>query len=155
MIKGFSFCSLMLTLMLSACSLNADQEKMLSESTTRFLESRKKGALLAYVSMHHPDVVRFYKEQGDSSFTAKFSVKASDHFADEALIVATEKKGKEIQVLYRTRKVEEFFGGGEKKWDYFVALSDDNGRSWYYMEYTDYVDKRIAKDLDRMITLKE
>jgi hypothetical protein len=153
--KFVPICFLLVMILFGACSLNADQEKMLSESTMRFLESRKKGALLAYVSMHHPGVVRYYKEQGDSVFTEKFSVKASDHFADEALIVETEKKGQEIQVLYRTRRVEEFYGGGEKKWEYFVAVSNDNGRSWYYLDYDDYVDKRIAKELDRMISLKE
>lgn len=145
----------LLLLVFSACSLNAEQEASLSESTTRFLESRRKGALLAYVSMHHPDVVRYYKEQGDEIFTEKFVVTASEHFADEAIIQETEKNGKEIHVLYKSRKIDEWNVDKESGWDYFVAISDDNGKTWFYMDKQDYVNKSIAKGLKRLIEVKE
>lgn len=141
-------------ILIASCTLNAEQEASLSESTTRYLESRKNGAVLAYVSMHHPKVVRHYKDQGDSVFLQKFTVKPGAYYLDDPTIRKSKKEGETIHVLYKAKAIESEWNTNVNQIREFVAISENNGRSWFYVDKTDYVDKSIARDLDRLLELK-
>lgn len=143
-------------LALVSCTLNAKQEASLSDSTTRYLESRKNGAVLAFVSLHHPEVVRFYKEKGDSVFLKKFTVQKEDYYLDDPSIRETKKNGNTIHVLYVAKTINSEWGtsdGGKIR--EFVAVSENNGRNWFYIDKSDYVDKSIARNMKRLIDLKD
>ncbi len=146
---------LFVILFLTSCSLNSEQEKSLSEATTNYLEARKKGAILAIVSMVHPDVVKAYRDQGDSIFVEKFTYAPEDHFLSDPVIKHVKKKGANIHVMYEVKAIEEAWGGTKKSLDPFIAISSDEGKSWFFVDRSDYVNKSIAKELDRLISLKE
>lgn len=147
--------SSLIVVLVTACTLNAEQEATLSESTTRYLESRQNGAILAFVSMHHPDVVRYYKDQGDSVFLKKFSVKKEDYYMDDPSIRETEKEGKVIHVLYEAKPINYQWGTTDKTKKEFVAISENNGKNWFYVDKSDYVDKSIASKMKRLLELKD
>jgi hypothetical protein len=152
--KGIVF-FIFIFLLAGSCTLNAEQEATLSESTTRYLESRRNGAVLAFVSMHHPDVVRYFKDQGDSTFLKKFSVKKEEYYLVDPSIRETEKDGQIIHVLYEAKTIESEWGTTENEKSEFVAISENNGRNWFYIDKSDYVDKTIASNLKRLIDLKD
>jgi hypothetical protein len=149
------FCFFVLVTLLTSCSLNADQERSLSEATTNFMEARKKGAILAIVSMYHPEIVRTYKERGDSIFVAKFTFVPQDYYLSDPVIEQIQKKGKTIHVQYSVKSVEVEWGKAKKSLDPFFAISDDAGKSWFFIDYADYVNESIVKDLDRLISVKK
>jgi len=148
------FTILFLTLVIAACSLNARQEASLSESTTNYIEARKAGALLAYVSMQHPEVVKHYKSKGDSAFVKKFNVEPKDYFSEDPFIKQIAEKGSRIHVLYEAKVIPSEWEQAEEEVRKFVAISENNGKSWFYMDWSDYVDKSVAPDFERMAELK-
>ena len=144
---------LLMVQFLSSCSLNAEQEATLSESTTNYTEARKAGALLAYVSIQHPLVVRYYKEKGDSAFLKKFTVEPKDYFSEDPVIRRIEKQDDDIHVLYEAKIIQSEWESGGDEVRRFVALSENNGRNWFFIDWSDYVDKSIATGLIRLIDL--
>lgn len=142
-------------LILSSCTLNAEQEATLSESTTRYLESIRNGAVLAFVSMHHPEVVRYYKERGDSLFLKKFSVEKEDYYIIDPSIRETEKEGDYIHVLYEAKTISNEWETTDEVKSEFVAISENNGRNWFYVDKSDYVDKSVASKMKRILDLKD
>lgn len=142
-------------ILITSCTLNAEQEATLSESTTRYLESRQNGAVLAFVSMHHPEIVRYYKEQGDSIFLKKFAVKKEDYYLDDPSIRKTKQDGQVIHVLYEAKTISSEWGTTDEITREFVAISENNGRNWFYADKSDYVDKSIASNMKRLLDLKD
>lgn len=149
------FVLFLMLFIVSSCSLNADQERSLSEATSGYLEARKKGAILAVVSMYHPKVVKAYREMGDSVFVAKFSYTPEDHYLSDPIIQQVEKKGDRVHVLYAVKVVESEWGASNKSLQPFVAISEDAGKSWFFIDRSDYVNKTFSKDLERLLFLKE
>jgi hypothetical protein len=145
---------LFFALFIVACSLNSEQEARLNESTNRFLTARKNGAVLMYVSMCHPEVIRHFKEQSDSSFMKKFDLLPKNYELNDASIETIEKDRGEIHVLYQCKEVESAFGSTSEGGFRFVAMSSDDGQHWLYVEYEDYVDKSIAPKMKRLIEVK-
>ena len=148
----FLFSFIVLLTIFSACTLNAEQEASLAESTTHYLEARRNGALLAYVSMQHPAVVKHYKMKSDSLFLAKYELKSQGYFIDDPVIKDIVRRGDKIHVKYEAKAVLTEMDEGENKSFSFVAISEDAGRTWFYMDYHDYVDKTVAIDFERLLT---
>lgn len=140
--------------LIGSCTLNSEQEASLSESTTRYLEARRNGAVLAFVSMHHPEVVRYYKEKGDSIFINKFTIKPTDYYLDDPSILDKKKNGEIIHVLFKAQRINNDGARDVDSESEFIAISLDNGKSWFYVDKVDYVDKSIARGLHRLLKLK-
>ncbi|TNF46681.1 MAG: hypothetical protein EP305_10380 [Bacteroidetes bacterium] len=140
-----------LLVFLFACTLNSEQEAELNESTQSYLAARQNGAILMYVSKTHPEVIRYYKSLGDSSFIKKFELSPSEFSISDASIEQIKKSDDEIHVLYTSQSVEHMFSSEVKDTFKFVAISTDNGQQWLYMDYSDYVDKSIAPSVKRLL----
>jgi hypothetical protein len=153
--KKYLFIVSMLLLLFSSCTLNAEQEAVLSESTTRYLESKKNGAVLAFVSMHHPEVVRYYKTQGDSVFLKKFSIQPEDYYLSDPSIRESKKDGELIHVLYEAKIINNEWDSAEGAKREFIAISENDGKNWFYVDRSDYVDKSVASDMKRLLELKD
>lgn len=144
---------MILVLILGACTLSANQEATLSTATNDFLKARKQGMQLAYVSMFHPSLVRAYKDQGDSVFLKKFEITSVDNYLDEPILITVKSKKETIHALYEFRVIQTGWIEEEIKQQNtsFVAISDDNGETWFYMPKEDYDNKEIAKDVKRLL----
>ncbi len=143
-----------LIVFLFACTLNSEQEAELNESTQSYLAARQNGAILMYVSKTHPEVIRYYKSLGDSSFIKKFELSPSEFSISDASIEQIQKNNDEIHVLYTSQSVEHMFSSEMKDTFKFVAISTDDGQQWLYMDFEDYVNKSIAPSIERLLLEK-
>ncbi|MES2799507.1 MAG: hypothetical protein V4638_05790 [Bacteroidota bacterium] len=139
---------------MAGCSLNARQEASLSRSVTNYLEAKRNGVTLAYVSMIHPDFVRYYVEKGDSSFKEKFTETQKDHYVDDATIQTIVSEGASIHVLYKVKAVGNYYTETSDSTEAFLALSANDGESWFFVQDKEYFDVSINPTFKRLITKK-
>lgn len=138
-------------LILGSCVLSATQEEKLNESISIYLNARNECLVVSYVAFTHPDLVLAYKSMGDSIFKSKFDCIQDTLFLQDPTIRKTVKKNNEIHVLYDLDVYN--VNTGERLKDKFqiVALSDDNGKSWFFMDEIFYVDKLLLPKLNRLL----
>ena len=136
-----------LLLLLGSCTLNADQEASLNNALTSYINSRNNGAVMSYVAFTHPNIVSYYKNEGDSVFQSHFDVsnEYTRPFFQDGLIRTTEKRDKSIHVKYLFKKIEASDFDIQANDAIIIAMSDDNGTSWFFAEEEDYFNLKIFK----------
>lgn len=143
---------LLVFMFLHACQLSSTQEKNLNTACNRYLAAREKCMFLSIVASTQADFVKYYKEKGDTIFLQKFDCQESVNvftIADPTL-KEIKKHNEQIHVLYECKFLN--YGIEEKDSTFdFVAISSNNGESWFFTELQDYKDKQIAKNFQRLI----
>lgn len=136
---------------LASCALNADQEQKLNQSMAGYLHARNDCQLVSYVAFTYPAVVADYKEQGDSIFQAKFDCTQDSITWNDPTIRLIQQEGKSIHALIDVAQVDEYSYEILKEKQQIVAISEDNGNSWFFVEHSYYVDKSKLNNLKRLI----
>ncbi|MCE3295868.1 MAG: hypothetical protein K0R65_1582 [Crocinitomicaceae bacterium] len=139
-------------ILLGACSLSASQEQELNKQTGIYLDAQERNALLVVVSKTHPSFVRYAKSKGESYFKNVFENEAGEELVFiNPMIRKIESKGDHLQVLYEVEK--EYIQNGEnhRNSSRFVALSDDEGKTWYFLDHATYANKKICRDIPRLL----
>lgn len=136
---------------LASCALNADQEQKLNQSMAGYLHARNDCQLVSYVAFTYPAVVADYKEQGDSIFQAKFDCTQDSIIWNDPTIRLIQQEGKSIHALIDVEQVDEYSYEVLKDKQQIVAISEDNGNSWFFVEHAYYVDKSKLNNLKRLI----
>lgn len=118
-----------------------------------YINSRNNGAVMSYVGYTHPNVVAFYKSAGDSIFKANFDLSNEEErpFYQDGIIKSIESKGKTIHVKYEFKKIESE--------NYFldvadivvIAISEDDGVTWFFIDEKDYLNDKIISKKDRLV----
>ena len=144
---------LLIPLLLAACTLNADQEASLNNAMFAYINSRNNGVVMSYVAYTHPNVVDYYKTLGDSNFTKKFDLLQYEtpYELNDGNIVEMKNEANIIHVQYSFTSI--IFGNNRIVNEDFIilAISDDNGSSWYFMEEDDYLNDQIMDPSHRLI----
>lgn len=145
---------ILLLILLVGCSLNADQESALNKAVSSYMNACNTGAVLSYVSFTHPDVVRHYRAQGDSTFQKRFTLVTVDDggtFLQDGTIREIQSKENQIHVLYEFLIVKSrlFVETAEEK--NIVAISEDNGVTWFFADEKDYKNEEIFKSNERLL----
>jgi len=144
---------LLIPLLLACCTLNADQEVSLNNARFAYINSRNNGVVMSYVAYTHPNVVDYYKTLGDSNFTMKFDLLqyGSAYELSDGRIVEIKSEAKSIHVKYSYTSMT--LVHNKMKNDAFIilAISDDTGSSWYFMDEDDYLNDKIMDPSDRLI----
>lgn len=141
-------CSL---LILASCALNADQEQKLNQSLAGYLHARNECQLVSYVAFTYPAVVADFKEQGDSIFQAKFDCTQDSITWNDPTIRLIQKEGTSIHALIDVAQVDEYSYEILKDKEQLIAISEDDGNSWFFIEHAYYVDKSKLIKLKRLI----
>lgn len=142
-----------LLLIISACSLTGNQEQALNRAVTSYVDARNDAVLLSYVAFTHPNVVAYYKDKGDSLFLNKFNLNEEHNWmyiqdGNQKLI---EKSSNNIHVKYSFIASNEFeFDNGVKE-IFILAISNDNGVNWFFVDEEDYTNNNIISEKDRLI----
>lgn len=137
--------------LLAACTMSASQEEALNKQTSLYLKSLNEGAVLYAVSRTHPAYVKYVKEKGDSFFTKTFTPEPiSEYSFTSPSIEHIEKKGNHIHVKFRIEEYA-YYGTTEEQKDRLIAISEDAGKTWFFMPFSIYKDKSIGKDLIRIL----
>lgn len=142
---------ILLSLILGACSLSSEQEKKLNLAVTSYLHSRNECQVLTYVAFTYPELVSSIKSQGDSVFQKRFNCELDSMLIDDPTLRQIVKKDNDIHVLYDLTAFNESTMLQEEKKFKLVALSNDNGQSWFFLDWNDYVDKSLLPKLKRLI----
>lgn len=139
-------------ILLGACSLSASQEQELNRQTGIYLDALERNALLVMVSKTHPSFVRYAKSKGNDYFKNVFENKSSEELVFiNPVIREIQNRNGHIQVLYEVEK--EYIENGENHRDTsrFIALSGDDGKTWYFLDYATYKNKKICRDIPRLL----
>lgn len=153
--KILAFFSLIVCIV--SCTLNAEQEQFLSEQMSIYFNARNKGNSLVYVSLTHPDVVKYYHNQGDSVFMQKFKKDSanveSDYYFGTAelyynpIIKKRENEGQNYQVLieaeYKNKDSQQLKAN-------FYALSTNGAKTWFFVDSADFYNKNIKINFKRI-----
>lgn len=137
--------------LLFACSLNAKQEQKLNESLALYLYARNECQVVSYVAFTLPDLVANYKDQGDSVFKSKFDCNVDSLFYQDPTIRETVKENTTIHVLYDLEIFNKISSQHIDNKHQLVALSNDNGASWFFIDKSIYVDKSLLPELKRLL----
>lgn len=145
---------LILLLILTSCSLNADQEASLHQAMVSYVNSRNNGAVMSYVGYTHPNVVAYYKEQGDSLFQTHFDVSNEEKrpFFQDGIIQQIESEGENIHVKYEFQKFEYVEFNEEVKKVVIFAITENDGKAWFFAEEQEYYNDKIILKNKRLIT---
>lgn len=145
----------LLLLLITACSLNAEQEASLHKSKTQYINGYNEGEVATYVAFTHPNAVAYYKNLGDSLFKEKYnlSVEMNRPFLQDGTIRKIESRGNEIHVKYEFLSIgiEDYFGDNPMK-KIIYAISVDDGQSWFFVDEEDYFNEKIISKKDRLIS---
>lgn len=139
-------------LVLFGCSLNAKQEQKLNESLALYLYARNECQVVSYVAFTLPDLVAKYKDQGDSIFKSKFDCNVDSLFYQDPTIRETVKDDATIHVLYDLVVFNKISSQRIEKKHQLVAMSNDNGASWFFIDQSIYVDKSLLPELKRLLS---
>lgn len=145
--------SIALLILFSACTLSGEQESRLNEQLNQFIEAYNDNDPLVVSAGTHVSVVKFYKEQGDTTFINKFKQKDDENrlFFDNPMMLETKELGKSIQRIYTVEKAtESTFLTDEYR---IFAVSENKGETWFFVLEEDYYDENI-KGLKRLFKKK-
>ncbi len=151
--ESFIFCFLLSLLIFSACTLSANQEQKLNKSLGLYMQSLSNKTILHQVSMCHPAFLRYIKNKGNDFFKYVFNPneKEEELIFSDPKILQIETNESEIHTLYSLKK--EFLFEGENKIDSikFVAISENDGENWFFVNYNMYSNKNICQEVIRLI----
>lgn len=148
------FCFILL--LVASCSLSSSQEASLNKALTSYLDAHNNGEVMAFVAYTHPNVVGFYQDQGDSLFREKFELFSPENGGDylqDGTLREIEKKNKDIHVRYLFDSYTEFDFQVDSKELGLIAVSVDDGKSWYFVFEEDYTNEKIFSKDEQLIEL--
>jgi hypothetical protein len=144
MFKRTLFPILLLISTLASCTISGEQEERLNTQLGKYIIAHNQHRLLELIGLTQPDVVRFYKNQGDTLFIAHFKdLRDGDKtYLENAIYRETKTSGKLIQRKYW---VAYYTNEEELNHRYCLfALSDDGGDSWLFLRQDDYFNPDIT-----------
>ncbi len=109
---------------------------------------------MAYVGYTHPNVVGFFEDQGDSIFREKFELFSAENggdFLQDGTLKEIQKKNKQIHVRYVFESFTDYESRPEELG--LIAISVDEGESWYFVFEEDYTNEKIFSKDERLIAL--
>ncbi|MDG1332961.1 MAG: hypothetical protein P8P74_11575 [Crocinitomicaceae bacterium] len=142
-------------LLIGSCTLSSSQEATLHKAVTSYVDAHNNGAVMAYVGYTHPNIVGFYEEQGDEMFREKFELFSPDDggkYIEDGNVREIEKGDGQIHVQYTFDQFSDlgYSSDGEIG---IIAISIDNGVTWFFAEEEDYKNEKIFSKDEQLIDL--
>lgn len=144
MLKHIFFPVALLACALVSCTISGEQEERLNAQLGKYISAHNKHRLLELIGLSQPEVVRFYKNQGDSLFIGHFKDyhDGQKTYLEDPTYRETRSEGTLIQRLYW---VEYYTNTAEIDHRYkLYALSEDGGDNWFFLREHDYHDPEIT-----------
>jgi len=142
------FSGLFLGFIFSSCSLNANQEKSLNKSIVKYLFSVNRELKLSIAASTHPLILRQLKEDGDEKL--KTYLYAKNFSWSDAIIGRTKIKNEIIHIELKIAQTNKSTYEKEEKRIRLYAISEDDGKNWYFLEYKLY-ESNYCKKLTRLL----
>jgi hypothetical protein len=133
---------------ITSCSLNAEQERNLNKSIIKYLFSVNRELKLSIAAATHPLILRELKEESDEKLKAYLEPK--HHIWTDAIIGKSKIKGEifhiELKVALVSKETYEIAPNRIR----LYAVSEDNGKNWYFIDYEIY-ESDYCKKFKRLI----
>lgn len=146
---------ILLLSVLFGCALSADQERVLNEAQRAYVDARNEADVLKYVGYTHPSVIAHYKNQADSVFQKKIDLSTDPYTIQDGTIRLIKKKGSSIHVNYLFKTLEKGSFGVFGEDIYIIAISEDSGKSWFFLDDIDYRNEQIIAPKHQLIEPNE
>lgn len=140
---------------LLGCSLSAEQEKSLNQAQRAYVDARNEADVLRFVGYTHPSVIAHYKHDSDSSFQQKFDLSEDHYQIQDGTIKEIKKDGKSIQVKYLFKSIEKGSFGEFGDDQIIVAMSEDDGSTWFFISDADYRNEEIIPAKHQLLSSNE
>jgi len=143
MLRHIIFIALPLLLIVGSCTISGEQEEQLNVQLGNFINAHNEQHLLELIGLTEPHVVRFYKNQGDSTFIVYFKDfhDGNQTYFENPTYRETRSEEKLIQRKYW---IEYYTNSVEINHEYCIfAMSDDGGDNWFFLKENDYYNKEI------------
>ncbi|HLP53769.1 MAG TPA: hypothetical protein VK151_02025 [Fluviicola sp.] len=137
------FFPVFLVILVASCTISGEQEEQLNNQMGKYLNAHNNGQLLQLIGLTQPEVVRFYKNQGDSLFVRHFKdLKDGEKtYMVDPTYREMKAEGKLVQrkywVQYYTNKAEI-----NHRYNLY-ALSRDGGDNWFFLREDEYANSAI------------
>jgi hypothetical protein len=143
----------LLFLIISSCTLSAKQEQALNKSLALYVKSIEEENPLVQVSYTHPDFVAYINSKGDKYFKTIFSPKPEEIDVQfiNPILKKVEKENNNLHVLFEIKKEFIYKGENKSKNCYLVAISENKGKNWFFVDLKMYRNKKICKKLKRLL----
>lgn len=143
----------LLLLILVGCTLSASQEKKLNYQLGLYLNALENKSVMNIVAFNYPSYVKYVKSKGNDYFKSTFSVgdEEEDIVFTDPKIEAMDSEGDWIEVLYAVDKEYILHGESKRSTHRFVAVTNDDGEHWFFLNYSVYRNKNICKDVKRLL----
>lgn len=139
---------------LAACTLNSEQESSLNQHVSKYIQARNGCMIVGIVGFTHPEYVKELQDQGDSvllkAMDCNKDYEKGIRYNDPTLRKVKKDKDK-IHVYYELDIEKGRSGIIERRAEGLYAISEDNGRSWYFLTKDVYTDKNSCKSIPRLI----
>lgn len=141
-------------LLLVACTLNSEQERSLNAALTRYIDARNEGNVTVTVACTYPSAVAYYTAQGDSIFKLHFDLSNVDEkpILRDGSQTEAESDGQNYQIKYAFKQVYAIDGAYEKEKAILIALSENDGKTWFFLDEEDYWNDDIVKPSKRLLS---
>lgn len=136
--------------------MSSSQEATLHQAVTSYVDAHNNGAVMAYVGYTHPNIVGFYENQGDSIFRQKFELFSPENggnFIQDGNVKEIEKRKGQIHVRYLFDSYSEVESDGNDSELGVIAISMDEGVTWFFAEEEDYKNEKIFSKDEQLIAL--
>jgi len=133
---------------IASCSLNAEQERNLNKSIIKFLFSVNKELKLSVAAATHPLILRQLKDDGHEKLKSYLDPKY--YIWTDAVIGKTKIKGDVIHIELKVAQVSKQTYEKNDKRIRLYAISEDNGKNWYFVDYKLY-ESDYCKKLKRLL----
>ena len=121
---------------LTACGLNANQEKTLNSAVVKYLFAVNSDLKLSRASYTHPSVLKYYKSKGNDQFKNYFL--KEEMIWTDFVIGRIESKENYVHVELKIALKKDEYSEPVKKRNSIFAISDDSGSTWFFVENEDY-----------------
>lgn len=141
-------------LLLAACTLNSEQERALNAAMTRYIDARNEGKVTVTVACTYPPAVAYYTALGDSAFRLHYDLSDVDEkpILRDGSQMEADSEMNDIQIKYSFKQANVFYGAYEQDKTVIVALSENNGKSWFFLDEEDYWNDDIVKPSKRLLS---
>lgn len=144
---------LLLSILIS-CSLNSDQEASLNQHLSKYIQARNGCMMVGIVGFTHPEYIRELKNQGDSVLLKKMDCNQNFEngtFYSDPTLRKVKAKDDRIHVYYEVDVSQGRYGTPNRRAEGMYAISEDKGKTWFFLPKDIYTDTAACKPLERLI----
>ena len=128
---------------ITSCSLNAEQERNLNKSIIKYLFSVNRELKISIAAATHPLILRELKDESDEKLKAYLEPK--HHIWTDAIIGKSKIKGEIFHIELKVALISKESYEKAPKRIRLYAISEDNGKNWYFVDYKIYESNHCKK----------